>query len=169
MSQTASAKSPATRAESKEALLTAAQAAVDDAKRKAASERRQTRHSSRVVLLVAAGALFALSIYLLAVRPSWFFTPPLPPDPPDVREASLRLTLAREAERVRQFHVAHGRLPETLAEAGAAVKGLEYEVRPDGTFAVRAPLGVSTLELRSTDQVDRFLGDSWQTIMNQGR
>lgn len=169
MSQTASAKSPATRAESKEALLNAAQAAVHEAKRKAASERRQTRHSSRVVLLVAAGALFASSVYLLAVRPAWFFTPPLPPDPPEVREASLRLTLAREAERVRRFHVARGRLPGTLAEAGGAVKGLDYEVRPDGTFAVRAPLGAGTLELRSTDRVDRFLDDSWQVIMNRGR
>lgn len=167
MSETASAR-PTTRAESKEALLNAAQAAVDETKRKAASKRQQNRHSSRVVLLVAAGALFGLSVYLLAARPAWFFTPPLPPEPPAVQEASLRLTLVREAERVRQFQQSNGRLPQTLAEAGGAVRDLEYEARPDGTFAVRAPLGATTLELRSTDQVDRFLGDSWQLIMGRG-
>jgi hypothetical protein len=167
MPDTARAPAPARPHDSKAALLEAAQAAVQDVRQKEAAT-RERRHSSRVVLLIAAGALFALSIYLLAVRPDWFFTPPPPGESMEIQDASVRLMLAREAERVRQFAAANGRLPVSLAEAGSPVSGVEYE-RADNGFVLRTHFAGDTLALRSTDSLPQFLGNSVRTINDRVR
>jgi len=153
--------------DSKEALLQAAQAAMEDSRRKRGERPAHRRRASRATMLVAAGTLFALSVYLLAARPVWFFTPPPPPEPPEIQEASMRLTLVREAARIRQYRLANGQLPGSLEETGSPMQGLTYAPSGDGAFTLSGRARGQMLTLRSTDAVDAFLGNSFQII--QGR
>lgn len=154
----------------KQALLDAAQAAVQDASEKAASRRnRTTSNTPRIVLTVLGLALFAVGIYLLAARPVWFFTPPPEPESGQIQEASVRLMLVREASRVRRYRSEHGKLPATLAEAGSSVTALNYTPQGDSTFQLAAPWGGRAITLASTDSVGPFLGNSLKIIASRGR
>lgn len=153
----------------KEALYAAAQAALEEAKTRAqAGAGRKRTPGSRVILLALGLALLSLGVYLIGARPAWFFIPDPAPEPVEIQEASLRLTLVREAERVRHYRAATGRLPATLEEAGSQVVGLTYVRQPNATFTISAPLGGSTLALASTDSTAAFLGNSLQLIMRRG-
>lgn len=156
--------------EQKQALLSAAQAAVQDASDKAANRRGQTTsNTSRIVVTVLGLAIFAVGIYILAVRPSWFFTPPPAPESVQIQEASVRLTLVREASRVRRYRSDHGKLPATLAEAGSPLTNVNYTTHGDSAFRLVAAWGEETIALASTDSVGPFLGNSLKTIASRGR
>src|SRR5262245_23184910 len=128
--------------ERKQALLDAAQDAVQDAHEKAAARRgRRSSNTSRIVVTVLGLALFAAGIYLLVARPAWFFTPPPPPESVQIQEASVRLMLVREASRVRQYRAAHGKLPATLQEAGSPVSDVDYITQGDSTFRLMTSWG----------------------------
>lgn len=153
----------------KQALLEAAQAAVSDVKARQKGRRpeRMSTSASRRTLLALGLTLFGVGVYLIAARPSWFFVPPAAPESVEIRDASFRLTMVREAELIRRFQVAEGRLPGTLAEAGSLVEGVVYEPAADGTFALRATVAGEALAYHSTDSVSVFLGDSFGRILSR--
>jgi len=154
----------------KRALLTAAQAAVADANEKAALRRRsRTSQATKTVFLVVSLLLFGVGIYLLAVRPAWFFTPPPTPETVAIQEASVRLSLVRESELVKRWRSQHGRLPSSLEQVGSPVRGLTYQKQSDSTFRLIATFGSSTIGLSSTDSVGTFLGNSLKVIASRGR
>lgn len=154
----------------KRALLEAAQAAVTDAEHKADEARRQNRpRRARLSPLVSATIASGIGLYLLVVRPAWFVTPPPPPDPPAIAAASVRLTLAREANRVEQFQADSGRLPASMAEAGSTVSGIAYERLNDSGYVLRAVGGSGTVSLSSRDSLPLFLGNSLRLIMARGQ
>jgi hypothetical protein len=145
----------------KRALLEAAQAAVADARsRSAATSRPQGFRVPIAVLTGVSTALLAGSAWLLVTRPAWFLDPPPPTPSEEVREASLRLTMVREANRLAQFRIEKNRLPESLVELGSPVAGIEYERRGDSVFVLRAQLGSREITMASTDSVAGFLGQS---------
>jgi hypothetical protein len=156
----------------KQLLLDAAKAAVADAKSKADEDEkarvRASTPASRSIMFSASVVLFAASIYLAVARPAWFIRPPLPPDPPVIQDASVRLTVVREAQRINAYRVTSGRLPASLAEAGAAVAGLTYARINDSVFALSLPIGVDRMTFRSTDSVAVFLGDAVATVSARG-
>jgi len=156
--------------EQKQALLTAAEAAVQDANEKAANRRGQTSsNTSRIVVTVLGLGLFAFGIYILAARPTWFFTPPPPPESVQIQEASVRLMLVREASRVRAYRSEHGKLPVTLADAGSAATTIDYTAQGDSTFRLSTPWGERNIALSSTDSIGAFLGNSLKIIASRGR
>jgi hypothetical protein len=160
----------ASRDDQKRALLEAAQAAVEDAREKELARRRGgSTRTSRTIVTVLGVSLFGMGIYLLAARPAWFFTPPPAPETMEIREASVRLMLVREAERVKRYRAEHGRFPATLAEAGSPVRGLLFETRGDTAFRVMSPWGDGTIGLSSSDSVGSFLGNSLRIIVSRGR
>jgi len=151
----------------KEALLEAAQAALDDAREKAARQGRRRGSSlfARRLLLVSGAALFAMSIYLLVARPVWFFDPAPVPETVELQEASVRLMLVREAHRIRRWRADNaGNLPATLAEAGSPVRGVTYERRSDGSFVLSASHAGSQIRLSSTDSLPGFIGGSFGVL-----
>ena len=154
----------------KRALLDAAQAAVADAHAKAAlPKRRANMRVFRAIVMAASLVVTGLGVYILAAQPAWFVTPPPPAPPAEVQEAALRLTLVREANRVREFRDQNGRLPATLSETGSPVAGVSYERRSDSLFVLRAPFGTGTVEFLSTDSVSTFLGRSVRVIAVRSR
>lgn len=150
----------------KQDLLNAAQAAVADAKAKAGTRAGEAGPVSRAreIATVAGLVLTLVGFALAAFRPAWFLTPPPEPEPPVIQEASVRLTLVREAQRIHGWRMATGRLPADLAEAGTPVAGLAYDRINDSVFAVSLPHGASLVTLRSTDSLSTFIGGAVATV-----
>lgn len=154
----------------KRALLDAAQAAVADANEKASQRRRRpTSPATKTFFAIVSVLLFGGGIYVLAARPHWLFTPPPPPETVAIQEASLRLTLVRETERVKRYRAQHRRLPASLDDAGSPVRGLTYQRQTDSTFRIIASFGSGTIGLSSTDSIGAFLGNSLKVIASRGR
>lgn len=156
--------------EQKQALLDAAQAAVQDANAKAAQRRSRGRSTGNKIFVTLLGLFcFGLGTYILAARPAWFFTPPPEPESMQIQEASVRLMLVREASRVRRYRAEHGRLPATLAEAGSPVTNLTYLTQGDSTFRLVTSWGEQSIGFASTDSIATFLGNSLKIIASRGR
>lgn len=153
----------------KEDLLAAAEAAVAD--RAAAEARARTSIARRTrwgVVGTGLAIVAALLAYVLVGRPEWVFPRAPLAEHPEVSEASMRLALVRERQRVEAFLREHGRLPGSPQEAGATLAGVQLERGPANTFLVRVPHGVEMLELRSTERLETFLGNSLQVILSRG-
>lgn len=115
---------------------------------------------SLLVLVLVAG-------YVGLARPSWIFERGAPAEPASIQEASLRLAMAMQFQRIERFRAQSGRLPTTMEEAGAVMPGVRYQARhPDG-FTLTGTNGTVTLTLQSTESVSAFVGNSYELI--QGR
>lgn len=156
--------------DSKTDLLEAAKAVVKERNEKAgqaAARRMQPEVRKRVSVLSLLGLGGLLVIVL---QPPWLTGPrALPPESPAIVEASVRLSMLREQQRVVDFLKRNGRLPATLSEAGVAVPGLGYEALPQQEFRLFAQAGDSLVVLRSSDSMTLFLGNSLKEIKNRGR
>lgn len=125
-------------------------AATETARRESAQRRRTVTVG---LLLVSWGALG----WLWLMRPSWVFSPPLRSVSVSQQseEEGLRYGMYLQAARIREFEAEHGRLPETIAEAGEAEEGLHYAVA--GTrWTLQGMVGDLRLELTSAMSVDSF-------------
>ena len=92
---------------------------------------------------------------------------PLPAEPASIQEASLRLAMAMQFQRIERFRSQSGRLPTTIEEVGPAMPGVRYQARhPDG-FTLTGTNGSVTLTLQSTESLSAFVGNSYELI--QGR
>jgi len=156
--------------DSKSSLYEAALQAVRSQEEALAAKVRQQlsprRRRWRVGLVVVglAGAV------LLVAQPEWLTGPRhIPPEPPGIAAASLRLTLLRERRRVQSFEAASGHLPLTLGEAGSSLADLGFEVFPPDAFQLWGQAGDSLITLRSSDSVGSFLGESLRLLRDRGR
>ena len=156
--------------DSKTDLLEAAKAVVKERNEKAeqaAARRMQPEVRKRVGVLTLVGLA---GLLLIVLQPVWLIGPKaLPPESPAIVEASVRLAMLREQQRVVDFLKRNGRLPATLSEAGVNVPGLGYEALPQQEFRLFAQAGDSLLVLRSSDSMTLFLGNSLREIKNRGR
>lgn len=153
---------------SKADLLQAAEAAVS---REVPGERaRPSRPQTRWGLV--SGGLLAIALtagWVLGTRPEWVFPPPPAVESPEVTVASMRMVLVRERQRVERYRQEHGRLPQTLAEAGGQLPNVEIAHDADGGYLLRATEGSMALELHSSEALETFLGNSLQVLLNARR
>lgn len=119
-----------------------------------------------LVMASIAGMLATVAVTAI-VRPDWVFPAGLGAETPELSEASLRLAMVRERQRIEAFQRREGRLPATLAEAGGHGGGLRYTPREDGTYAIEATLGRAQIVLASNHSVQAFLGNSLQVILSR--
>jgi hypothetical protein len=157
--------------DSKSSLYEAALAAVQDQDEKNAEEARSraaaTGRGIRIGVLALIGAA---GLTVLLLNPEWLSGPKaLPPEPPAIATASLRLSLLRERQRVVDYGRQNGRLPESSSDAGITLTGISYARQgPDG-FALSAQAGDSVIVLRSSDSMSTFLGSSLLTLRDRGK
>ncbi len=104
---------------------------------------------------------------LLIFQPAWLFNRP-PDETPQTQEASLRIRMYVEIDRVLRYKEAHGRLPENLAEAGGDSTGLSFEHRAGG-FILSGSNGMISLRYRSTEPPEAFLGNSYEAVRERAR
>jgi hypothetical protein len=122
-----------------------------------------SRRTARTVLLLAAAGLFVI----LVTQPRWLFPRP-PEETPALSEASLRVRMFVEIDRVERFRADNGRLPRTLVEAGADTSGLTYTPAEGGYTLGGVNNGLS-LTYRSGTPPREFLGDSYRLITQRGK
>lgn len=116
---------------------------------------------------IGALALIVVLAVLLVTQPGWLFTKPVQESPVLV-DASLRVRMFVEIERIEQFRRDSTRLPASLAEAGIPDDGLTYEAGY-GSYTLTGTNRGHTLVYSSGTPPETFLGDSYRIIRDRGR
>ena len=146
------------------------QAEEREAQLREAEARRRTRNRSRPVMLACAAILLFVTAYLWVEQPEWVFPAKAPPESVAVKEASLRIGMANAAQHVERFRQRNGRLPTTLAEAGAHGDAFAFERLAGGTeWRLTGQSGAARLTLTSKDPLSSFLANSFEVISRRGR
>jgi hypothetical protein len=109
------------------------------------------------------GVLLVASVTALVLRPAWLFPPPPAPESTAVQEASLRLVVYRDIQRVEAWRRTNGRLPLTASEAGLPVDA-KYTTPTADTYTISEANGPLRLTYRSTDAPADFLGNAYSVI-----
>ncbi|MGH7560035.1 MAG: hypothetical protein ACRENB_03345 [Gemmatimonadales bacterium] len=159
------------RRDSKTNLYEAARAAIKDQEAKQDAERFGRLSSAhRRRRLGFLGVVGIAAAVLLVVQPVWLAGPKaVPPEPPRLAAASMRLTLVRERHRVFDYARRAGRLPATLAEAGGGSPDITYQASSGDAFSLTGTSGDSVITLRSSDSLTAFLGSSLIAVRDRGR
>ena len=152
----------------KKALLDAYEEAIKRPEAPDAPPRRPPGNGLHPLTLVAIAALIALAAWLAIARPGFVFERGAPDEPRAVRDASLRLAMAMQYQRVLRYRDSTGALPDRLTDVGPAVSGLRYEPIPPDKFTLVGENGDVVLTLRSTDQLRDFVGSAYQVLETRG-
>lgn len=143
------------------ALLQAFKDVVQSEREKKGGEGRPEQQARPLYIAVMSVLLIALTSVLLT-RPAWLF-PRLPEETPAIREASLRVRMYVEIERIEQFRSANGHYPTSLLDAGGDTTGLSYTTGPTG-YTLTGQNGGITATFAAGSNPREFLGDSYQAI-----
>jgi hypothetical protein len=137
------------------------------AEQQAAARTEAAPRRRRPLLVVSLVMLALIAAFLVIARPEWVVPGRRPAESAAVQDASLRLGLAMQAQRIRRYQRERGQLPPTLADAGAAADWIRYERIPPDRFALHGENGAARLTLRSTDAIEAFVGNSFQIIQQR--
>ncbi len=118
--------------------------------------------------LVAVAALIALAAWLAIAQPGFVFERGAPDEPRAVRDASLRLAMAMQYQRVQRFRDSTGVLPQKLTDVGPVVSAIRYEPIPPDQFTLVGENGDVVLTLRSDDVLRDFVGSAYQVLESRG-
>jgi hypothetical protein len=136
--------------------------------RRAEAEARRRNGTSRLLMVVCTTVLVFVGVYLYVERPDWVFPTPATPESLVVREASLRISVANAAQHIERFRLRTGRLPLTLAEAGAHEGGLDYE--PASTvYKLLADTAGVRVSYDSSQPLAQFVGNSFKIISRRSK
>jgi hypothetical protein len=172
---TSTPKAPPPPSAEKKALLDAfdtvlkTQADERDASEREAEARRRSRASSRPLLAASTLILLAIATYLAVVQPSWVFAPRPTPESLAIQEASLKIAMANAAQHVEHFRQRNGRLPESLAEAGARGNDLNYSRFGASSYRLVGDNGPAHATLTGEESLADFLGNSYQVVARRPR
>ena len=136
---------------------------------KPADRRRQRKWLLHPIAMLALLVLFGTIGYLGVVRPPWLFERGMPPENATLQDASLRLGMAMQYQRIDRYRQANGRLPQSLDDVGAPMQGITYERVGADQFVLRGRNGTVSLTLRSTDPVREFVANSYSVIQRRGQ
>ena len=145
------------------------QAEERDASEREAEARRRSRASSRPLLAASAIILLAVGTYLAVVQPPWVFAPRPTPESLALQEASIKIAIANAAQHVERFRKRNGRLPESLAEAGARGEDLNYSQLGASSFRLVGDNGPAHATFTADQSLTDFLGNSYQIIARRPR
>ncbi len=145
------------------------QAEAREAERQEEEARRAARGRSRPLMWLCAATLLFVATYLWVEQPEWVFPSRALAESTAVQEASLRIGMANAAQHVERFRQRYGRLPGTLAEAGAHANGLVYQPIGSADWRLAGSNGPARLTLTSRDPLPKFLGNSFEVIARRSR
>lgn len=116
------------------------------------------------------GPYWPVAVLLVITAWLWLFPPaflrmdPPPPQPLAQEEAALRFTMYVQAQRIKAFREANGRLPETLDEAGPPLPGMRYTVLHEDLYQLTGQTDRVTLTYRSDLPLRDFVGSGADVI-----
>jgi hypothetical protein len=133
-----------------------------------AEEARRRHGASRLLMVICTTIIVFTGVYLYVERPEWVFPTPPTPESSAVREASLRIGIANAVQHIERFRQRAGRLPATLAEAGAHGGALDYQSSPTG-YRISAETGEVRVSYDSNQSLSQFLGNSFKIISRRSK
>ena len=152
----------------KKALLEAYEQAIKSPHAPEPSSRPRRSGGLHPLTLVSLAALVALAAWLAIARPGFVFERGAPDEPRAVRDASLRLAMAMQYQRVHRFRDSTGALPQKLSDVGPVVSAIRYEPIPPDQFTLVGENGDVVLTLRSNDVLRDFVGSAYQVLESRG-
>jgi hypothetical protein len=150
----------------KRALLEAYEAALQQPARPANGP--PPKRGFGILTIVCLLALVAIGAWLYTARPDWVFARGAPPQSAALREASLRLAMAMQYERVERYRDSAGHLPARLSDLGPAAGNLTYTTTQFGGFVLEGSDSALQLTLRSDDSLRAFVGNSYEIVSRRG-
>ena len=108
--------------------------------------------------------LLAITAWLWLFPPAFLSMDPPPPQPVEQEEAALRFTMYLQAQRIKAFRLAEGRLPETLEEAGEPLPGMRYTRLHADLYQLTGATDRVTLTYRSDLPLDEFVGSGADVV-----
>ncbi len=152
----------------KRALLEAYDAAIQRKNDEPASPPPARRRLMHPVTALCLLVLVAIGVWIAAARPAWLLARGFPTETGPVREASLRLAMALQYQRIEQFRDSAGHLPERLDQTGPSLGDLTYTTTQFGGFVLEGTDSTVRLTLRSEDSLATFVGDSYEIVSRRG-
>ena len=116
--------------------------------------RRQGFGLRHLMLSMAA----AISLWIWLWPPGILRVVPPGPPPMEEEEATLRLVMYFQAQKIEQYLLDTGRVPLALDDAGPAFRGMEYIRLTDSDYRILGRTGRVTLSYSSVEPLDTFLG-----------
>ena len=116
--------------------------------------RRQGLGLRHLTLIIAT----AISLWIWRWPPDVLRVGPPGPPPVEEEEATLRLVMYFQAQKIEQYLLDTGRVPLALDDAGPAFRGMEYIRLTDSDYRILGRTGRVTLSYSSVEPLDTFLG-----------
>ncbi len=99
----------------------------------------------------------------------WLDPVKFPPESRQIREASLRLVMARQIHGIEAWRDTHGgALPDSATAAKTTLSPFKYEVA-SGKYRLTGNNGDTVLTYESSESLSTFLGQSYELVRNRGR
>lgn len=117
-------------------------------------EHRRRRSYGPILLVV----LIGVTAWLWILPPAWLIPPAPEPQPIEAEEAALRFGMYLQAQRIKAYELRHGRLPETLGEAGEGLPGASYRVLGAGVYELTGTTDRIRLTYRSSQPLREWVG-----------
>lgn len=130
-------------------------------------------HARRLRIRRQGIGLRHLALILATATSAWIWIwPPsflriAPPGPPPVEEeeATLRLVMYFQAQKIEQYLLSTGRVPLALDDAGPSFRGMEYVRLTNSDYRILGRTGRVTLSYSSVEPLDTFVG-AGATVLN---
>ena len=106
----------------------------------------------------ALGIATALALWIWIWPPIFLVVTPPGPPPVEEEEASLRLVMYLQAQRIEQYLLDTGGVPLALDDAGPVFRGMDYIRLTNSDYRILGRTGRVTLTYSSVDPLDTFLG-----------
>jgi hypothetical protein len=116
---------------------------------------------------MAMGLTIAGLTALLVFQPAWFFNRP-PAEPPQLQEASLRIRMYVEIQKLQRYRTEKGRWPATLLESAGDSTGLTYR-RLGDSYLLSGSNGHLQLDYKPESSAEAFLGNSYRLVRERTR
>jgi len=136
---------------------------------KAAREKPKKKKQPKWMLPLGVN-LAVFAVYLLIAPPAWrgwVTVNPIEGPTPQIRRDGLRTAMYLQAQRIEQYRIDHGALPETLADAGSPIPGVEYH-RQGKTYQLVGTSGQAALVYDSSESLADFGGSVVATRLSGG-
>ena len=132
------------------------------------SEKAEHEEEARVVLAgrqgygrrhVALALATAITIWIWTWPPDVLRVPTPGPPPTEQEEATLRLVMYFQAQKIEQYRIDTGRVPVDLEDAGPVFQGMEYIRLTDRDYRILGCTSRVILSYSSVEPMDDFVGE----------
>ena len=107
---------------------------------------------------LALGIATVMSLWIWRWPPGILVIAPPGPPPMEEEEATLRLVMYFQAQKIEQYLIDTGRVPLALDDAGPAFRGMEYIRLTNSDYRILGRTGRVTLSYSSVEPLDTFVG-----------